>query len=565
MPLPEPSADQQRELLGRIWCFATAYLHWPEANDLQPSPADEALGDIPPEFVRLIERREDFAPTRQELALTVAGVAACDHGHPVLAAFLDFLTEGSAVWQCEYRARSLRSNPEPGQLIPFDIGAITFGYLPSFAALMERVERDSSAPGSTLDNIYIRDDDDVDSPDAREAALAQRAKSVLMLLITVETAGWAIIDGRSTESFDQAFFKRFAGVTGLDDYWERRFKPWTTPSLPEAVHQQISTRPDTYNRVRLFKAQSSLLDDLLLELVSTAARGQPNTFVLCPPPEYAIDTPDIIAALERLESRRLAFRPTVDPAPDLPTVALTQDGAAHVRANREAWEGLALRNRQARDALLAWLYGQQDHPQYFVHVQRFLSDPRSLVSGRFFSPADVDGAASYLLEKQLIRGTAVDQTNAPAMARITSRGIDCVEEGGSVSDYVKKQPVAGGGGYTFNAPITARNFAAGDHAHQVAMSQGMSGSELRGLMQAVIEALPGLELQPAYASEVTTITAEVLTETEDTPRDHAKLRVALERLRTLLAMSGKTALAAALTALIDGAFTKLGLPPGTGG
>lgn len=571
MPLPEPPATH-RELLDAIWRFASVQLRWPAADDLQPRPDAAMLDDLVPEFVRPIQVHEDLGPRstagwpgpsefaleRQELALTIASVAACDPGHPVFAAFLDFLAVGFAVWRREHLPEWVR-NPDPGQLIPNHIRETNKEYLPSFTALMERVgypPKPRPMPDNGLPDL------DMDTWRRRQPV---RAITLLLLLITVETAGWAIIEDGSIEILDEAFFEPFAGVTDLDDYWNRRFKPWTQPSLAEAMHTQTSARPDTHNRARLFTAQPSLLDDLLLDSIYSTTKGRAWTFVLCPPPEYEIDTEAIHEALERMEKRQLVQRPTLDRGPELPTVGLTDAGAARVHANRLTWDNMAVRSQRARDALLAWLYDQQDHPQYFVHIQRFLGDARSLVSGQFFSPADVDGAASYLLEKQLIRGTSIDQMNAPAMARITSAGIDCVENGGSVADHLRKQPPSGATGYTFNAPITATNFAAGDHAHQVANSHGMSGSEIRDLMQTVIEALPGLELRPVYAGEVTTIAAEVVAETNGNPGDHAKLRLALDRLRAVLAMSGKTALAAALTALIDSALTKLGLPPGAGG
>jgi hypothetical protein len=559
VPLPKPLVEVQRGQLAEIWRFATANFRWPAADELHASPADQPLGALSPEFVHLIEGREPFAPYRLELGLTVAGVAACDPDHPVLAAFLDFLAVRFAVWEREYLPEKKR--PDPDEIILKHILEARKEYRPSFTALMEHVgypPEPSPALDDGLDLFGLKLHD-------WRTRQPVRASKLLMLLITVETAGWAVFDGGSVRLLDQRFFRPFAGVTGLDDYWERRFKPWTHPSLAEAMHQQVTARPDTYNRARLLKAQPSLLDDLLLDSIYAEAEGRAKAFVLCPPLAYEIDTAAILKALERLEKRDLVRRPTLDLGPDLPAVALTDTGAKRVHTSRQTWDNLAARSRLARDALLAWLYDQQDHPQYFAHLQRFLGDARSLVDGQFFSLSDVDGAASYLLEKQLIRGTVIDQTNAPGTARITSAGIDCIENGGSVADHLQKRPPAGPTGYTFNAPITATNFAAGDHAQQVASSHGMSGSELRGLMQAIIEALPGLELQPAYAGEVVTIAGEVITETDNDARDPAKLRRTLERLRALLAMSGKTALAAALTALIDAIFTKLGLPPGAGG
>jgi hypothetical protein len=96
MPLPDPPTEQHRELLQAIWRFTTVNLRWPIAEDLEPSPTDEVINELPAEFARIVQHRPEWAG-RPELALTVAGVAACDRSDPVLEAFLNFLTKGPSV------------------------------------------------------------------------------------------------------------------------------------------------------------------------------------------------------------------------------------------------------------------------------------------------------------------------------------------------------------------------------------------------------------------------------------------------------------------------------------
>ena len=244
----------------------------------------------------------------------------------------------------------------------------------------------------------------------------------------------------------------------------------------------------------------------------------------------------------------------------LPDVILTAAGAASARGSNEGWNIRTSRNRAVRNALLAWLHDQEDNLQGAALLASFLQDPHSIIGGHITSPADLDAASAYLCDKKLIQGTAfIDQQRGPVWAHLTADGIDCMEHGGDVAEYLT--PRSSQVTYTFNGPITGTNVAVGDHAHQNATLRGIDTDALRTLTQAIIEALPGLDLEAHDQADAQDAASQIMTETEQTQPDRPRLRTAMEKLRNVLATSAKQSLAAVLSSLIDYELTKAGLPP----
>ena len=241
----------------------------------------------------------------------------------------------------------------------------------------------------------------------------------------------------------------------------------------------------------------------------------------------------------------------------------TGQGAAHVLQARAVMMNPVRRSQAVRDALLAWLYGHRTHLQGAIHVDKFLSDPHSAYAGQFFSLHDIDDAASYLRDKELIKGTGIEQRRGPVIAAITASGIDCIEQGGSVADYIRP-PARAAVNYSFNAPISGPNIAIGDNATQYYANYGLNAGEICELMQTIVEALPGLSLELSQQDAAEAITSQVIIETKTDTPDTTKITQALKKLRGVLATSVKSALSTALTALIDSALTKAGIPPSTG-
>jgi hypothetical protein len=239
---------------------------------------------------------------------------------------------------------------------------------------------------------------------------------------------------------------------------------------------------------------------------------------------------------------------------------LTPAGAAHVESTRERWNSRVFRDRAARNALLAWLHDHDGAQQVPVSVADFLRDPRSALDGHFFSPADLDAAATYLCSKDLIEGVFVEEQLGPIAAWLTAEGIDCMEQGGNVAEYLA--PRQGGVTYNFHGPVSGTNVAVGDNATQHATINGIDADNLRTLIEGITQAFPALALRTGDQQEAEDAAAQALAEIKEAQPSHPRLRAALAKIGSALGNAGNQALAAVLRAGIDYEKAKLGLPPG---
>jgi hypothetical protein len=239
---------------------------------------------------------------------------------------------------------------------------------------------------------------------------------------------------------------------------------------------------------------------------------------------------------------------------------LTEAGAAQVEESRQRWSNRVFRNRIARNALLMWLHDQGETPQGSVLLDRFLDDPGSAVEGHFLSTPDLDAAAAYLRDKGLIQGVAtVSGRQGPVRARLTAEGIDCIENGGNVAEYLT--PRESRVTYNFHGPVSGTNVAVGDNATQNATINGVDADGLRTVIQAVIEALPGLGLSDPDQEGAQAAANEVVAELSRREPDKSRLSTAMGKLGSVLTSSAKQALAAVLTGVIDYELARMGIPP----
>ena len=236
---------------------------------------------------------------------------------------------------------------------------------------------------------------------------------------------------------------------------------------------------------------------------------------------------------------------------------MTKEGVAHLERSLENWRNHILRNQAARNALLSWLYDQRTYPRGAVNIESFFSDPRSSYNGDFFSLSDIDDAASYLEQNHLIDGTGVDQRRGPLLARITASGMDSIEQGGTVDEYLK-QPANTSVSYSFNAPVYGTNIAIGDNA----TINNMDADSLRTLMKAITEALPGLGMSQEDQSDTEDTTIQVFSNIGQDPNQigHASAPHS-GGCENSSSRAENQALAAVLSAAIDYERAKLGLPP----
>jgi len=486
----------------------------------------------------------------QELSLTVAGVAACRDTETILALFIRFILY--VVSKESYRVPS------------------------SFNTYISR--RNSRADYLVSGAEFIKGQLYLPRLPSRRGKLLQR----LHLILASEPALWVDISGYNRDypvdisghngyiylgdipdynrdysywvvRFDRRI-RYFKGIQSLDDYWACRFKPWEAPDeIPYPV-VAASNAPDQASRLQLLYDHPDLLADVLLGRIFDRCGGV-TSGVSCPRVDPDIDSAIIHQALRRLEAQgRICLR-DVGTSHDLPDVMPTSDGVAHISALRRDWADHILRDRAARDALLAWLYDRRGNAGGAYRVDEFFGEPRSAYSGQFFSLSNIDDAARYLQEKNLIDATR--SLGELSSLRITASGIDCIEQGGGVAEYGK--PAKPSVSYRFTGPTG--NVAIGDNATQYATVSSLDAGSLRTLIQAIVEALPGLGLDAQFLSQTKDAANEAAAEIEERQPDQPRLHAALGKVRDLLARAGNQALAAVLSAAIDYELGKLGIPP----
>jgi hypothetical protein len=526
MALPEPPEGEPSRALQAIWDHAFETGKWPTFAQLDhrwdrnhESDVLEVLRQLP----RGLTYGSGFESQPQDstvIGLTVAGANCCQGAEEALSVFIDFIRVATSIqrgWQ------------PPGD--------------------------DPEAQPSMTEQDYIR------QANGLPAAGWTHLLALLYLLIRSEPSLWIGLGGPDNDGHWQASLHRnirtFRNVTTLDEYWALRFKSWE-PAVqePEA--------PVAENLVRaMFSIHLQALSDVLLTWIYTAAEGYLTPIVPCTEFQPSTSPAQIEKALRRLEAQGHVNLYCLDGAVALPHAQLTMSGAVHVENNRERWNNRTYRDCSVRNALLAWLHDQSHSPQGAALISNFFGDPRCILAGHLATAADVDTAAAYLQDKRLIQGTgAEDHHLGPTWARLTANGIDCVEQGGDVADYLTPRPV-GGATYHFHGPVSGTNVAVGDNATQHATINGIDTENIRILIEGITQALPGLALRGADEQEAKDAAAQALAEVKESQPSHPRLRAALTKIGSVLASAGNQALAAVLRAGIDYEMAKLGLPPGS--
>ena len=495
----------------------------------QTGEAEALLAQIPAGLINGIGHDDREKPAdSQELSLTVAGLAACRDTEMILTLFIRFILHVVAKERHSSIHRtyiSRRDSPEDYQV--------------SAAEFIEGKFFLSRLPGRRGKLLW-------------QLHLILASEPALLVDISDYRSGYWVA------TFDRRI-RYFRGIQNLDDYWARRFKPWEAPDeIPYPVVAG-SNAPDQASRLQLLYDHPDLLADVLLGRIFDRCGGV-TSGVSCPRVDPDIDSAIIGQGLRELEAQgRIRLR-DVGTSHDLPDVILTSDGLGHISALRRDWADRVLRDRAARDALLGWLYDWRGNAGGAIDVDYFFGEPRSVHSGQFFSLSDIDGAARYLQEKNLIDVERI--STRLTFLRITAGGIDRVEQGGDVAEYGK--PVKPSVSYTitsFTAPVTAMNITTGGQANQHATGSSLDAGSLRTLIQAIVEALPGLGLDTQFLNQAKEAANEATAEIEQPQPDQPRLHVALRKVRDLLAQAGSQALAAVLSAAIDYELGKLGIPP----
>ena len=125
-------------------------------------------------------------------------------------------------------------------------------------------------------------------------------------------------------------------------------------------------------------------------------------------------------------------------------VSLTWRGRDWLDRCRAMRRNRAARNAYVRNTILHWLY---DRDGQSIHaLTSMIDDPQVHFYGERLSVDEVGQACTYLVERQMLQGVRA-VGGAFLRPALLARGIECVESGKSVSDFINAQQSGGGNTY----------------------------------------------------------------------------------------------------------------------
>ena len=181
---------------------------------------------------------------------------------------------------------------------------------------------------------------------------------------------------------------------------------------------------------------------------------------------------------------------------------INDEGLAYVEAWRKRRDNPAERREAASRGILQYLY--QEDPDGTRWIQFRGDEGVQLVFEGVRLPDSLVGrVAEQLKEAGLLEGGSyVAELNGPLAARLTALGQKCVESGVSVDEFLHQQKPQTGNTITIGS-VHGSNLNWGDHVTQNATTTtGMVGDEIRLLGQAIVDALPALNLTDDQAAAV---------------------------------------------------------------
>ncbi|MEU1675327.1 hypothetical protein ABZ752_25365 [Streptomyces roseifaciens] len=208
----------------------------------------------------------------------------------------------------------------------------------------------------------------------------------------------------------------------------------------------------------------------------------------------------------------------------------TDDGVLEAKRLLDLRADPVARFRHACDVLLQWALrtGGRDS---IIPALSYADDPQCSFAGDRLAEEEVLSTLDYLADNGLVH---IHATDNGAMVGITAVGTRCVLAGGSVSDYLSRQP----NGDTYNI-AHSQGFVAGSQQHVVQNNKiGLDASKLAEFAQTVRQFAPTLGATDGQQNQIIT-DAEVLEDAAlaDAP-EPGRIRAAYEQLQTTLTAIG---------------------------
>ncbi|MEU9033559.1 hypothetical protein AB0D45_01385 [Streptomyces sp. NPDC048352] len=240
-------------------------------------------------------------------------------------------------------------------------------------------------------------------------------------------------------------------------------------------------------------------------------------------------------------------------------LTITSAGIRLVDEVRQQRTDLPARAAALRRNLAQWLYGHNPADGQAAIESGFLQSAHSYYLGQPFSADEIIRALGYLRERGLIDG-AFAWGGAPIRLRLTTLGVDFVESGKSMTEFLNPQPSLGP---TFHVSVAgSQNVAIGTHGEVT--QTNTSGIDPAVLTQQVHaaslarESLPGLHLDADQAALVTRLSRELEAEASSEAPQSGRMRSVATSLIDALSSAAGTALGGMVIATLTQAAAALG-------
>jgi hypothetical protein len=299
------------------------------------------------------------------------------------------------------------------------------------------------------------------------------------------------------------------------------------------------------------------LRDRFMEWLYEMAKGATDTFV----PANEFFQGEAINSTEELQlARQWAREGLINNGSGLAGVsaAITHQGIEHVNALRQRRADPAQRRAAAVNGLLRWLDEVAPDGEGWTDVDDFLSSPRSWFAGVQLTRVQVDRAAEYLKNAKLIDGSVVAEYRGPVNAQITAAGQECVEQGGDVAEFLRRE--------RSTAPAITTNIGTIHNTGALAVGStnvtqhvaaNMDLTAMAGFIQMMLRELSTLQMGAEREAQAREALAEVQREVEQPDPDRGRVARAFGRFVEYLGDAGKPVLTAAFML----AAHHYGLPP----
>lgn len=129
--------------------------------------------------------------------------------------------------------------------------------------------------------------------------------------------------------------------------------------------------------------------------------------------------------------------------------SLTPSGIAYIEAIRRRRDDPMRRRMAARDAVLRWLYASNVKGNPAPDMSDFTPSPYGTFYGLDFTAQETVQAITWLMDQDYLKGAKGWSSTRAAGARITTKGEQLVESGGSVNDVAPASAAA-------HAPVTVK-------------------------------------------------------------------------------------------------------------